>query len=269
MRRSARANYRTLVENRPAPISHFSHVSDRTSCRSGGYRRGMTYSPSRRRFLAASATIATAPLAGCVARPMPIRSPYASAIPDAASTTLVNDVHSQLNLTRVARIEQPVSVDELAAIVARAGERGQPIAIAGGRHAMGGQQFADSAVLIDTRRLNRVIDFDRDRGVITVDGGIQWPQLIGYLAATQSSGDRQWGIYQKQTGADRLSLAGALSCNAHGRGLNQKPIVSQVESFDLIAPDGPSAAVRARTTPHCFVWPSAGTACSGPSAVSH
>jgi len=103
---------------------------------------------------------------------------------------------------------------------------------------MGGQQFADSAVLIDTRRLNRVIDFDRDRGVITVDGGIQWPELIGYLAATQSSGDRQWGIYQKQTGADRLSLAGALSCNAHGRGLNQKPIVSQVESCDLIAPDG-------------------------------
>ena len=39
---------------------------------------------------------------------------------------------------------------------------------------------------------------------------------------------------QKQTGADRLSLAGALSCNAHGRGLTLGPISQQVESFDLM-----------------------------------
>ena len=46
--------------------------------------------------------------------------------------------------------------------------------------------------------------------------------------------DRQWGIYQKQTGADRLSIGGALSCNAHGRGLNLKPIVEQIDEFDLV-----------------------------------
>ena len=47
-----------------------------------------------------------------------------------------------------------------------------------------------------------------------------------------------WGIVQKQTGADRLSLGGALACNAHGRGLNLKPIVDQVESFDLLDATG-------------------------------
>ena len=41
-----------------------------------------------------------------------------------------------------------------------------------------------------------------------------------------------------QTGADRLSLAGALACNAHGRGLSLKPIVDQVEAFDLMDPNG-------------------------------
>jgi FAD/FMN-containing dehydrogenase len=49
---------------------------------------------------------------------------------------------------------------------------------------------------------------------------------------------RQWGIYQKQTGADRLSLGGALSCNAHGRGLTLKPIIQQVVGFDLLGADG-------------------------------
>ena len=98
----------------------------------------------------------------------------------------------------------------------------------------GGQQFGEAAILVDTRDLNRVLAFDAERGTITVEGGIQWPQLLEFLNREQDGRDRQWGIYQKQTGADRLSLAGALSCNAHGRGLNLKPIVDQVEAFDLV-----------------------------------
>ena len=107
---------------------------------------------------------------------------------------------------------------------------------------------AEASVLIDTRALARVLAFDAERGLITVEGGILWPALMEYLERVQR--DRvelledprdprpvrqhpHWGIVQKQTGADRLSLGGALACNAHGRGLNLKPIVDQVESFDL------------------------------------
>ena len=103
---------------------------------------------------------------------------------------------------------------------------------------MGGQQFGDASILIDTRALNRVIDFDAERGSITVEGGIQWPAVIDYLNRAQEGSASQWGIYQKQTGADRLSIGGALACNAHGRGLNLKPIIQQVEQFDLVGPDG-------------------------------
>lgn len=99
---------------------------------------------------------------------------------------------------------------------------------------MGGQQFGEANLLVDTRDMNRVLDFDAENGTITVEGGIQWPQLLGHLNSTQAGGGRQWGIYQKQTGADRLSIAGALSCNAHGRGLTLAPIVQQVEQFDLL-----------------------------------
>ena len=135
---------------------------------------------------------------------------------------------------------------------------------------MGGQQFGEAALLVDTRSLNRVLDFDAERGVITVEGGIQWPQLIDYLNRTQQGRDRQWGIYQKQTGADRLSLAGALSCNAHGRGLNLKPIVQQVEAFDLLGRRRRAAHVLARTRmPTCSGSPSAGTDCSGSSHASN
>jgi FAD/FMN-containing dehydrogenase len=49
-----------------------------------------------------------------------------------------------------------------------------------------------------------------------------------------------WGIAQKQTGADALTLGGALSANAHGRGLTMPPIVHDVESFTLIDARGAS-----------------------------
>src|SRR4029078_10471580 len=63
---------------------------------------------------------------------------------------------------------------------------------------------------------------------------------------------RQWGIYQKQTGADRLSLAGALACNAHGRGLNLKPIIDQVRAFDLVDATGTLRTCSRTENPELF-----------------
>lgn len=202
---------------------------------------------TRRQFISSSGALATLPLTGCIPK-MHVGSPYASAVPALPTETgpegvLVNDLHSQLNQTRVARIVQPASVGAVQAAIAAARQEGRSVAVAGGRHAMGGQQFGDAAVLVDTRALNRVIRFDQEAGVITVEGGIQWPELIAYIdQANRARPDQpQWGIWQKQTGADRLSIAGALACNAHGRGLNLKPIISQVRAFDLV--DG-TGAVR-------------------------
>jgi FAD/FMN-containing dehydrogenase len=154
---------------------------------------------------------------------------------------IVNDVHSRLNCTRVRAVHRPGTVDDLAAIVRDASTSGHAIAISGGRHSMGGQQFLQDGVLIDTCGLDRVMGFDRERGLIAVEGGIQWPALSAYLEHAQSEASRgapTWGIVQKQTGADDFSLAGSLSCNGHGRGLRLGPIVDQVEAFDLMDHQG-------------------------------
>ena len=147
---------------------------------------------------------------------------------------LVNDIHSQLNATQVSAVVTPGNVHQLAQTILRAKAAGKPISIAGGRHAMGGQQFGEGTILVDTRALDRVLAFDASRGLVTVEGGIQWPALLYFLDGVQLGRSPQWNIVQKQTGADRLSLAGALSCNAHGRGLTLGPISQQVESFDLM-----------------------------------
>src|SRR5436190_18719527 len=97
---------------------------------------------------------------------------------NASSGTLVNDIHSQLNATQVAAIVKPRDVDALIAAIGCARSAGRPVSVAGGRHAMGGQQFGEAHLLVDTRALNRVLAFDVESGAITVEGGIQWPQLI-------------------------------------------------------------------------------------------
>jgi len=208
--------------------------------------------PSRRRFLKTSTLAAAALPIGCVARPLPVRSPYASAIPDEPVDLIVNDLHSQLNATRVRAVVKPADVAAVRDTVRAARAGGVSVAVAGGRHAMGGQQFGDAAILVDTRALNRVHDFDRERGLITVEGGIQWPAVLEYLEHAQADDGRQWGIYQKQTGADRLSLGGALACNAHGRGLTLGPIVQQVERFDILGPDGEVRTCSRTANPELF-----------------
>jgi FAD/FMN-containing dehydrogenase len=151
---------------------------------------------------------------------------------------LVNDLHSQLNPTRVDRVVEPETLDAARAAIAAARREQRAVCIAGGRHAMGAQAFATDGVLIDIRKLDRVLGFDMERGLIEVESGMQWPKLLAELTAAQRGREKQWGFAQKQTGADRLTMGGCLSANVHGRGLTLPPFVGDVESFKLLDAKG-------------------------------
>lgn len=158
--------------------------------------------------------------------------------PPTVAGTVVNDVHSQLNRTIVSRTIDVESVGRLQQIVQGAAASGHQISIAGGRHAMGGQQFGSGTLLLDMTHLDRVVDFDNERGLVVVEAGIDWPHLINHLLWAGAGQADRWGIVQKQTGADRLTIGGALSANIHGRGLRLRPMIDDVESFDLVNPIG-------------------------------
>jgi FAD/FMN-containing dehydrogenase len=119
-------------------------------------------------------------------------------------------------------------VGELAGIVRESWESGVPIIASGARHAMGGQQFNYNGVVVDCRGLNRILSFDAEAGVIEVEAGIAWPSLIEFLKPTL------WSIIQKQTGADNLTLGGAVAANIHGRGLKMRPLVQDIEALTLV-----------------------------------
>jgi FAD/FMN-containing dehydrogenase len=159
--------------------------------------------------------------------------PYVDAMAQ-SSSVIVNDLHSQLNPTRVNRIVEPTTLDAVRDAIAAARREQRALCIAGGRHAMGAQAFATDGVLVDIRKLDRVLAFDMERGLIEVESGMQWPALLAALTAAQRGREKQWGFSQKQTGADRLTMGGCLAANVHGRGLTLPPFVGDVEAFKLL-----------------------------------
>jgi FAD/FMN-containing dehydrogenase len=149
---------------------------------------------------------------------------------------LVNDVHTGMNPTQVERVVQPTSAAGIADLIKTCRKRGSVISVSGSRHATGGQQFASGSVLVDMRDMNHVIGLDEKSGVLHVQGGIEWPDLVqGYL--TLQKENPAWGIRQKQGGGDRMTLGGALSANAHGHGLGIPPIISDIEWIEIVTAD--------------------------------
>ncbi|MGH3938063.1 MAG: FAD-binding protein [Pseudonocardiaceae bacterium] len=163
---------------------------------------------------------------------------------------IVNDIHSRLNPTRPGRLVQVDSLSSLRAAVIDT--RGSRMSIAGGRHAMGGQQFTSGGTVLDTRGMARVLHFDQQRGLVEIEAGIQWPELVDHLLAAQVGQHQQWGIAQKQTGANYFTVGGSVSANCHGRGLTMAPMVADVEALRLVRADGSVITCNRHQNPELF-----------------
>jgi FAD/FMN-containing dehydrogenase len=153
---------------------------------------------------------------------------------DSGAGSVLNDVHSRLNPTRVRSLHRPRDVGEVQALVRRAAEDSLPVAICGAMYSMGGQQFCSDAVQLDLSGLDRILKVDHSRRTATIEAGACWPEILAGLQAAQLDIRVPLTFRQKQTGADRLSLGGALAVNAHGRGLRWPPFVSEISSFRLV-----------------------------------
>lgn len=117
---------------------------------------------------------------------------------------------------------------------------------------MGGQQFLTGGTLLDMRGLNKVRGFDEQRGLLEVEAGIQWPAAIrGYLARPGGL-HSPWGIRQKQTGADRLTIGGAVAANIHGRVLTAPPFVGDLEALEVVTADGEIVTCSRQQRPELF-----------------
>ncbi|MCX6856228.1 MAG: FAD-binding oxidoreductase [Verrucomicrobia bacterium] len=171
---------------------------------------------------------------------------------DERSPKILNDVHSRLNPTQVNRIVRPNSAAAVIEAIRQAKKEHLTISISGAKHSMGGQPFAVGAMHLDMLGMNQFIALDPVRRLARVEAGITWPTLLAELEKRQQGVTPFLTIAQKQTGADELTLGGAVSSNIHGRGLQWQPFVQDIESLTLVDANAQIRVVSRTQEPELF-----------------
>ena len=106
-----------------------------------------------------------------------------------------------------------------------------PVTVSGVHHSLGGQiTYADSLYL-DMSDFDKVLDFDTDKKLITVQTGISWSQIQHVI-------DPHTLSVKIMPDNNDYSVGGSLSVNAHGRFAGAGSIISSVKSIRIILPDG-------------------------------
>ena len=177
---------------------------------------------------------------------------------------VVNDIHSRLNSTTVARIIRPRAAGELQELVAAAAGAGQALSICGGRHAMGGQQFGTGSTLVDMTGLNRVDRRRRrararDRRSRHRLGPADQPPAVDLRRPARGVGNHPEADRRRSPDARRRARRRTCTDAASGC-VRSSPISSRSRCSTRPASRRSAAA---RPTRGCSRWRSAATDCSG------
>jgi FAD-linked oxidoreductase len=128
------------------------------------------------------------------------------------------------------QIARPASEQELIEIVRGAAEAGDQVRAVGAGHS-----FTDCActdgVMIDTSRLNRILEVNREAGTATVEAGIRLHELGRPLAEAGLALENQGDI-------DRQSISGAVATATHGTGASLRNLSAQVIGLRLVTAGG-------------------------------
>lgn len=135
---------------------------------------------------------------------------------------------NKISATPVDAILIPESVTQLRNIVLTAKK---PIAIAGARFSQGGQIAYSEGTVIDMKKLNAIINLDVTKKEVTVQSGCTWIELLRFLDHYNLS------VKVMQSYAD-FSIGGALSVNCHGRHMHNDPLITTVQSIEIMLADG-------------------------------
>jgi FAD-linked oxidoreductase len=128
-------------------------------------------------------------------------------------------------------IARPSTIAELQALIA---ETEGTVRIAGSGHSFSDIVPTDG-VLIDLRRMDRVLDIDASSRLVRVQGGITIRRLNEHLAAH--------GLALENLGdIDAQTIAGAISTATHGTGAALRNLSSQVAALELVLADGSTLA---------------------------
>jgi xylitol oxidase len=197
----------------------------------------------RRTFLTTSATVA-----GGVA--LSRTTACAPASRPTAETALTNWAGNLRFSTR--NVHSPQSVEQVRQVVRRL-DKLRPL---GTRHSF--NTIADSdRNLVSMRALNKVVSLDREASTVTVEGGIKYGELCGYL---QQNGY----ALRNLASLPHISVAGACATATHGSGVTNGNLATQIAAIEFVDAAGDVIQLSRRRDGDTFLGAVVGLGALGP-----
>lgn len=132
----------------------------------------------------------------------------------------------------VSYVYRPSTVEALRHVFALARRSGLTVGFRGGGNSYGDAALNNENLLVDFRRMNRILAWDPAGGKIRVEPGVTLAQLWQYVLE-----DGWWPPVV--TGTMKITVGGGVAMNVHGKNAwKMGPIGDHVVAFDLMLPSG-------------------------------
>ncbi|MBK8984880.1 MAG: FAD-binding oxidoreductase [Chloroflexi bacterium] len=129
-------------------------------------------------------------------------------------------------------VYRPSTLEALAKVLALAAQHGRSIAMRGGGNSYGDAFMNDENIVLDMRRMNRVLAWDPENGIVRVESGITIEELWQYIIE-----DGWWPPVV--TGTSKTTIGGCAAMNVHGKNAWRKGTIGDhILQFDLMLPSG-------------------------------
>ena len=152
-----------------------------------------------------------------------------AALPSQRLFKLENFGHS---IDRPAYLYRPTHTEQIEEIFNLATENGIHIGLRGAGRSYGDAALASGGIVLDLQRMNRVLDWNPETGVIKVEPGVTIERLWRYILE-----DGWWSPVMP--GTMRPTIGGCLGANVHGKNnWKQGTLGDHVLSFDALLPSG-------------------------------
>ena len=127
---------------------------------------------------------------------------------------------------------RPTHAEQVAELFEQAGKNGTRIGLRGAGRSYGDAALAGGGVVLDFQRMNRVLEWNPDTGIITVEPGVTIEDLWRYILE-----DGWWSPVMP--GTMFPTIGGCLGANIHGKNNWKKGTLGEhVLSFTALLPNG-------------------------------
>jgi decaprenylphospho-beta-D-ribofuranose 2-oxidase len=132
----------------------------------------------------------------------------------------------------ISYVYRPTTPEALQDVFRLARRSGRTVGLRGGGNSYGDAAMNSENIVIDLRRMNRILEWNPGTGVIRVEPGVTLSDLWQYILE-----DGWWPPVA--TGTSFTTIGGSAAMNVHGKNAWQiGPIGDHIQEFDLMLPSG-------------------------------